>query len=478
MFLSINQGVSREYKDISIYTPSIADIFSYQGSRVDNNTQFLEQKVYNTTTTNGLLLQQIAKIGLYQIENINNATLEVLSITTSSIGTNVTVHGVKNATGSYFKNDSKILSIGSSNWVNTSSTDPLTDHPYTDTNPANFSYTTDKNPSSMVLGDTEMVEVGQTEIPFWGSDENGNGGPQTGCSPQDSAQFVIENGNITIPFMDLSQMSLKAIFNASTFNRTGFDANNQGWTNNHAYENISWSLLEPGRISGINSVYNGLNVVLVFQWEQNFGSGMYEAWDSYCTNTNPLQLFGNFSIIHVRWNNYNSTNRPFTINGNQYTLNTITYEGTNTTSLKLYKNIPLWDSGIFAMANMSLDIDIKITFEYDSATAFLVRFGTAFKAHLTQYINNVTVPLGDSGFMGILNVNSSMIAQSNMDFTLQHHSKLYQIKTTTPTSTIQTITTSQSQSQSQSTLTTTDYPGYILLLSLSVLLIFRKKYHK
>ena len=468
----------------SNYTPIVEDVFTYSGSTIETGSEMQERIVNNVTTPFQLIDYYKENIEQKNIQDVNNVTIVVQTINPSTILTNLSVFGSQNAAGSYSTNDSSYYNVHDyPNWLNQTINENFEKQPFNQTGPMEFNYSTGFVPSSMIVGDNQFVYVGMPAVPF-GSDEGGSGSGAE-CSLQDMTNYTIANsGEIELPpeppFNDLTQFTLRGIFNASIFDRTVFDADNLAWLNGHSADNITWTTVDLGLISGINPSFDGMDVVLVYQLAINYGTGMLEADTGYCqvsSDTNPLEYFGDLSTLQLTWTNYTRTNRPFTINGYQFSLTTKTYQGTNYTSKSLVQNMPLGDSGIYADADLTLYLNGTIMFEFDTATGFMVGFSSNFKASIGMSINSVEIPLPNAGYNGTATVNVSRGMQSLMDFKLTKHTSLYQ--TPPSTSTISTTsTTITSQSQSKTTISTTDYPGYLLVLTLPIIIVIRKKYHK
>ena len=499
IFLSFSQ-VRTELQ--SNYTPLISDTFSYSGT--STNIEFNSQKRIITNTTTQELLDYFDQVLETNSGEITNVNLTIDGITASTIGTSLSIAGISDTTGSYTKNDTKAYNAGTQVWDNQSSTQNLNPSPFNDSQTVDFNYSLGTVPSSMILGDGMNVYIGMTPMPFG---DNGQQGQGSSCSAQDLMFFTVnDSGQIDVPiFTNISQISLKGIFDATTFNWTEFDQDNLAYIGNHASDNITWTQVDIGVISGINPSYSGTEVVLVYQIEQNFGTGMLEASDSYCPqgsgDFNPFVYFGDLSQLTVVWTDFQQDNRPYTINGYDYSLTTKTYEGTNQTVRAITVNMSIGDPGsnFYAMVNLTLDLNVSIDFEYDINTGFLVEFRTSFSAKIGMSIDSIEIPLGTSGENGTATMSGMLEAQNNMDFKLTSHSSLYQLppptsstSTSTSTSTTSSSTTtsltssststsntssssSSSNSQSTTQTITTDYPNLIFLLAIPAIAILRRK---
>ena len=491
MFLSIGQ-VQTEFQNN--YTPVISDTFSYSGTTMTLESG-IQNRIVTNTTTNELLdyFDQITE--QKTLEQITNVSIVIDSITSSNIGTSLSIDGITNTAGSYTKNNTNAYNAETGLWDNSSTTQNLNPSPFNDTQNYGFNYSLGTVPSSMIFGDNTNVYIGMQSIPF--GDQNQNQNQSTSCSESDRVYYTIDGaGQISVPmFTNLSQFKLKGIFDSITFNWTEFQLDNLAYIGNHASDNITWANVDIGLISGINPALNGTQVVLVYQLEQNFGTGMLEASDFYCSggsgDFNPLTYFGDLSTLQLVWTDFQDTNQPFTINGYYYLLTTKTYRATNQTVRDLYVNMSIGDPGsnFYAMVNLSLNLMAYINFVYDVDTGFLVSFSTSFDAKITMSIDSIVIPLGTSGYTGTASMLGNMEAANDMNFNLTSHSSLYQqpqLTTSTSTSTSSSSTSittstsgtsssSSSAGQSTTSTITTDYPAFIFLLALPVIVLLRRK---
>ena len=246
IFLSFSQ-VRTELQ--SNYTPLISDTFSYSGT--STNIEFNSQKRIITNTTTQELLDYFDQVLETNSGEITNVNLTIDGITASTIGTSLSIAGISDTTGSYTKNDTKAYNAGTQVWDNQSSTQNLNPSPFNDSQTVDFNYSLGTVPSSMILGDGMNVYIGMTPMPFG---DNGQQGQGSSCSAQDLMFFTVnDSGQIDVPiFTNISQISLKGIFDATTFNWTEFDQDNLAYIGNHASDNITWTQVDIGVISGIN----------------------------------------------------------------------------------------------------------------------------------------------------------------------------------------------------------------------------------
>ena len=463
------------------YIPVINDYFTYTGDNEQVEIQ-IEQRHVTNSTTGDLIDYYYGFLEILSREHISNASFLISGMDQSLFGANMSINGFENTPDSYIKNDTKAYNMTNRNWNNQSSLLYMNETPFNQEMAYKFGYASGTVPSSMVIGDNMNVNIGMDSIPI-GGDDSGN----SVCAPEDLAPFTIQNGGqISLPsyypFDNLSEFQLLGIFKALAFDWSSFKQDNQAYLNNNVGNNITWTTVELGLISGIDPTLDGMVVVLVYQLAKNFGTGMLEATDNYCNSSSgggsPFDYFGNFSVIPLTWTEVDKTNRPFVINGFNYNLATKTYQGLNDTSVGIQVNMSLGDQGsnFYAMVNLSLQVHVGIYFEYDITTGFMVDFKTDLAIFLGMNADNIKVPLGNSSYTGTATINSTMSMANHMDFTLAQHSSLYQSTSQTNTTlTKQTNTTNSTSPLSQSTITTTDFPTFILILALPMLILFRKK---
>lgn len=465
------------------YSPSINDSFSYSGTNIELERD-KQLRIITNKTDNTLIDYFDQVIETNSIQELTNVSMVINSLTSSVASTAIAVNGIQDQTGSYIKNNTNYYNIGNGLWNNVSTTDYMNPNPFNETHTQDFNYSTGTVPSSMMVGNDTMVYIGMPAVPFGDQDTQGS----NSCSETDMVHYTINaTGMIDVPlFTNTSQFNLTAIYPVNNFNQSEFDVNNLGYIHTHISENITWTNVVTGAISGINPSLNGTEVVLVYQLEQNFNNGQLVASTGYCSSSNsdfnPLLYFGDLSVLQLTWSNFETSNQPYTINGHDFNLNTKTYEGSNQTTRKIEVNMSLGDPGsnFFHMVNLSLDLHVTADFIYDANTGFMVEFKTGFNATITMSIDAIEMPLGNSGYTGIATMQGGMEASSKMDFILTHHSRLYQTApSTTSTATSLTTTTTSTSNPASSSSTdqtiTAAFPTFIILLAIPSFVIFRRK---
>jgi hypothetical protein len=477
-------SINTETKTNLFYTPKVGDTFGFAGTIYDNEVG-IDRRIVTNMTTGDLIEYVDMLIEKNDVVDLQNISFHIENISPTIFTPNLSINSVSHSTNSFEKNTTKYLPHDSQNWQNTTNTNNFTPSTYNQSMMVDYNYTNDKTPSTMLVGDSGMiVYVGIPEVPLGGVEGPDQGGQ---CSDQEMLNLKIaDSGRINTPFItNISQLQIRGIFNITLFDRTVFDQDNLAWLGSHSADNITWSQVEIGNITGIDPAYDGTQVVVVFQLEKNFGTGMLEALEKTCPSNggngggSPFANFGDFSKVQLTWNETNLENRPFTINSFQFGLSTKTYTGINHTERFLKKNMSLGDpqSPFYAYVNLSLLIDVTILFEYDINTGILLRFKTIMKITIGTTGDNIEAPLGDSGYTGYISLKNIRKKTNLMEFNLNHHTSLYQEDppTTIPTTTTTTKDISQSSSKTNIPTITTNFPFFLSILPLTILIVMRKQ---
>ena len=463
-----------------VYMPTIGDTFSYSGS-MSQIESHLNERLITNTTTGELIDYEYSNLEKNANDLLQNISLDINGVWDTYMRTNLSLSGIKNYNGSYQRNETNKFDPDTRNWQNNSLTENYNQDPYTESQSMEFNYTDSSVPSTMIVGDSgTIVYVGIPEIPM-GSDSGDSG---SSCSQQDMINFTINNGEILLPdiypFNDMTAYTLAGIFDINVFDFNEFNNDNKAYVDSHGSDNITWSQIAVDLISGIDHGYDGLQVILVYHLTDH-QFGQYEAQENYCSNSgngggSPFEYFGDFSLIKLTWNDVVKTNEQYTINGYQLSLTTISHQGLNQTNRQFTRVIPIGDPGhtFDAPVELKLSLDVALIFEYDKVTGFLVNFSTKMTVNIELHAQNIEVPLGDSGYNGTGNINSSIYFSNVMEFKLASHSGLYQ----EPQSTSSTTIDSTESTSKQNTVTiTTDFPTYVFFLALATIIITKRKIH-